>query len=338
MNVADKQSLSFTDSLPVRRCLGVAISTPVTIDFRPSETLLSAHCEMLLHSGCDAIAVFGTTGEGPEFSVRDRRSALDAIVSGGMRPERLIVSASALSIPDIVELTGHAMDLGANSILLMPPCVYRSGITPEGTHRFYASVIERSNRIDLRLCLYHFPDICGVPLLPRVIRRLDEAFPGIITGIKDSGGDFDFTEALIRSVGHIGVYTGTELHLPQAIAAGARGTICGLANVMPRLIRAVLDAPTAYDGRRLIPFLTSGDLILSRQPFAASVKAILSAAKQSADWQRMVPPLHALPQPERDWMIRDFSMWEATLPPNLRSLGLGAQADENKVAPLRRVS
>ena len=48
----------------------------------------------------------------------------------------------------------------------MPPCVYRGGITEDGTFRFYATVIDRIARADLRLCLYHFPDICGVPLTP----------------------------------------------------------------------------------------------------------------------------------------------------------------------------
>ena len=120
----------------------------------------------------------------------------------------------------------------------MPPCVYRVGITEEGTFRFYSAVIEETARADMRLYLYHFPDISGVPVTPRVIRRLDERYPGMIAGVKDSGGDLDFTEGLLRRFSHLSIFTGTEIHVPQAIANGARGTICGLANVMPRLMRA----------------------------------------------------------------------------------------------------
>lgn len=324
-------------ALPRDRCLVVAAATPLNRDLAPDAALLVAHCRMLLAAGCDGIALFGTTGEGPEFSVRDRRATLEAVVAAGISPRKLIVSATALALPDIVELSRHAMEADVDSVLLMPPCVFRSGITEEGTYRFYASAIDRIGISDLRLCLYHFPDICGVPLKPAVLRRLDENYPGNIAGIKDSGGDLGFTEALIRSFGHLGIYTGTEVHVPTALAVGARGTICGLGNVMPRLMRAVLDAPTAFEGRRLAQLIISGDTILSRQSFAASIKAALAQATGEDAWYRMVPPLNAILQPERGWLLRDFAAWEAALPSDLRSLTSRADpSDVSNVLPLRR--
>jgi 4-hydroxy-tetrahydrodipicolinate synthase len=324
-----------TAALPRDKCLVVAAATPLTRNLAPDAELLAEHCRMLLAAGSDGIALFGTTGEGPEFAVHDRRATLEAVVAAGISARRLIVSATALALPDIVELSRHAMDAGVDSVLLMPPCVFRSGITEEGTYRFYASVIERIGRSDLRLCLYHFPDICGVPLKPTLVRRLDENFPGNVAGIKDSGGDLAFTEALIRSFGHLGVYTGTETHVPTAIAVGARGTICGLGNIMPRLMRAVLDAPTAFDGRRLAQLVIPGDAIMSRQSFAASIKAVLAHATGEDAWNRMVPPLNDIPQPERGWMLSDFAAWEMGLPASMRSL-TGVEASASNVLPLRR--
>ena len=338
MTQASGLAATHSGPLPTIRCLAVAAATPVTDTFQPDAALLAAHCKMLLEAGCDGIALFGTTGEGPEFAARDRMAGLDAVLAAGIPARRLVVSATALAIPDIVDLARHALAAGVDSILLMPPCVYRSGVTEEGTYRFYATVIDRLARDDLRLCLYHFPDICGVPLTPRVVRRLDEGFPGIITGIKDSGGDLGFTETLVRSFSHLGVYTGTEIHVPQALAVGARGTICGLANVMPRLMRAMFEAPTAFDRRKFVPLITSGDLILSRQSFAASIKAVLAHAARQPGWNRMVPPINALPQPERRWMLEDFSRWESALPAALRSLGLADDPTGGKITPLRRAS
>jgi len=172
--------------------------------------------------------------------------------------------------------------------------------------------------------------------MPRVIRRLDEAYPGIITGVKDSGGDLDFTEALIRRFSHLSIYTGSEIHLPQALAAGARGTICGLGNAMPRLMRAMFDAPTAFDRRKLVPALTSGDFILSRKPFVASVKAILAAANDDPAWNRVLPPMSEVPMQERVWMLRDFAQWEANLPSAWRSFASGESRAEENVVPMRR--
>ncbi|MEQ1952859.1 dihydrodipicolinate synthase family protein [Mesorhizobium sp. CN2-181] len=338
MTEATGLAASHAGPLPETRCLAVAAATPVTDTFRPDATLLAAHCKMLLEAGCDGIALFGTTGEGPEFAVRDRMAGLDAVLTAGIPAKRLVVSATALAIPDITDLARHALTAGVDSILLMPPCVYRSGVTDEGTYRFYATVIDRLARDGLRLCLYHFPDICGVPLTPRVVRRLDEGFPGIVTGIKDSGGDLGFTETLVRSFSHLGVYTGTEIHVPQALAVGARGTICGLANVMPRLMRAMFEAPTAFDRRKLVPLITSGDLILSRQSFAASIKAVLTHASGQAGWNRMIPPINALPHPERQWMLEDFFRWDASLPAPMRTFAAADTGDDQKITPLRRAS
>jgi 4-hydroxy-tetrahydrodipicolinate synthase len=308
-------------ALPASDCLLVATATPLTADLRPDAGLLADHIAMLRAAGCDGVALFGTTGEGPEFSVEDRTAALDGLVAADVAPERAIVSIGALAIPDIVRLARHALDHKVDSLLLMPPCVYRGGIGEDGTFRFFATVIERVGRDDLRLLLYHFPDICGVPITPRVIRRLDEAYPGIIAGVKDSGGDLDFTEALIRRFSHLSIYTGSETHLPQALAAGARGTICGLGNVMPRLMRALFDAPTAFDRRKLVPAILSGDGILSRKPFPASVKAVLAAVTGRREWDRVLPPMAEVAMPERGWLVRDFLAWEAGLPPEWRTFG-----------------
>lgn len=326
------------DALPASDCLLVAAATPLTADFRPDTDLLAAHCHWLLEAGCDGIALFGTTGEGPVFSTADRMGGLDAMVEAGVPAGRMIVSATALAQHDVVALTSHALDAGVDSILLMPPCVYRAHVTEEGAYRFYASIIDRLGRDDLRLCLYHFPDICGTPLTPRVIRRLDEGFPGVITGIKDSGGDFGFTETLVRSFSHLGVFTGSETHVPQALAIGARGTICGLGNVMPRLMRAMFDAPTTFDRRALALLIVSGDLVLSRQSFGASIKAALAGATGDLRWNRMMPPINELPQPERGWLVKDFAQWERTLPPAMRSLWFDQASNEQKVVPLRRIS
>jgi len=306
-------------ALPQSDCLLVAAATPLTPDFHPDAAMLGEHIAMLRRAGCDGVALFGTTGEGTEFSVEDRMATLDRLAQAGVEPGRLVVSIGALAIPDIVRLAHHALDHGVDSLLLMPPCVYRGGITEDGTFRFYATVIDRVARSDLRLCLYHFPDICGVPVTPRVIRRLDEAYPSQISGVKDSGGDVDFTEALVRRFSHLAIYTGSETHLPQALAAGARGTICGLGNAMPRLMRALFDAPTAFDRRRLIPVLLAGDSILSRSPFPASVKTILATASGQPGWSRVLPPMAEVNMPERDWLVKDFMCWEAGLPPEWRS-------------------
>lgn len=322
-------------SLPAADCLVVAVTTPVTRDFTPDIERLSRRCATLIGQGCDGVTLFGTTGEGAEFSVAHRTLALEA-VARDIDPGRIIVSAGALPIPDIVALARHACDQKSAGVLLMPPCVYRGGITEDGTFRFYANVIERIARDGLRLYLYHFPDICGAPITPNVVRRLDERHPGIIAGVKDSGGDADFTEALLRRFSHLSIFTGTEIHVPQVMASGARGTICGLANVMPRLLRAMFDLPSPFERRKLIPHILAGDSILCRGPFIPSAKSVVADAEDDPEWRRVIPPMAELPMIEGRRLVEDFRRWDAALPTAWRSLERdGDEADTNIVA-LRR--
>ena len=323
------------DGLPKTNCLVVAITTPVTQQFRPDLRRLVARSRMLFEQGCDGIALFGTTGEGSEFSVADRMETLDGMIAAGIEPGRIVVSTGALAIPDVVKLTSHAVDRAVASVLLMPPCVYRGGITEDGAFRFYEAVIEQVSDFRLRLLLYHFPDICGVPITPQVVRRLDERYQGIIAGVKDSGGDLDFTQDLVRRFSHLSIFTGSEIHLPEVLQTGARGTICGLANVMPRLLRAMVDLPTAFDRRGTLPHLLSGDMILSRRPFIPSTKAVIAEVLDDSEWRRVLPPMSELPVLERQRLVEDFFDWDSSLPKDWQSLTRHELAASNVIG-LRR--
>lgn len=305
--------------LPSTKCLSVAITTPVGPDLRPDGPRLIARILRLLEQGCDGVALFGTTGEGPAFSVEERMEALAAIVGAGIDPGKIIVSVSALPVADVTRLVRQATDLGIHGVLLMPLAVFGAGATEDGTFRFYKTVIDRVDRSDLRLFLYHFPEISGVPVTPNVIRRLDERYPGIIAGVKDSGGDSDHTEMLVRRFSHLAIFTGTEVHLPELLSLGLRGTICGLANAMPRLVRTMMDATTAFDRRQYLQPMFAGDTILSRRPFVPSVKAIVAAETDDPDWRRVMPPMSEVPVIERRRMVADFMRWDAGLPPDCRS-------------------
>jgi 4-hydroxy-tetrahydrodipicolinate synthase len=118
---------------------------------------------------------------------------------------------------------------------------------------------------------------------------------------------------LLRRFPHLAIYTGSEIHLPELLSTGLRGSICGLANVMPEFLRRMMDQPTAYDRRRFLPQLLTADSILSRQPFVPSAKAVVAADLADPDWRRVMPPLAGIPSVERDRMLADFMRWRANL-------------------------
>lgn len=293
-----------------------------------------AFARHLFSHGVDGITIFGTTGEGPEFSVRDRMATLDALISAGIEPGRITVSTGALAFEDSVTLARHATGHGVHGCLLMTPCMFRGGITDDGVFEFYRQIIERTGRDDLRLFVYNFPDISGVTISLKVLRRLSEKYPGIIAGVKDSGGDPDLTRQYILSFADMAIYTGNEIDLPELNPLGLAGTVCGLANIMPGFMRALADTRNSYEGRPLVEALRAADAIVSRYPFIPCAKAIIADTMKDPDWLRLMPPMTTPPAVQRAQMLAAYRRWEQSVAGLWRARE-EANAPAGNVTPIR---
>ena len=77
----------------------------------------------LASRGCHGIVLFGTTGEGPSFSPREREALMRAACA--VRDElpgfRLIAGTGTPSLSETIELTRLAFDLGYEAALVVPP-------------------------------------------------------------------------------------------------------------------------------------------------------------------------------------------------------------------------
>jgi Dihydrodipicolinate synthetase family len=108
------------------------------------------------------------------------------------------------------------------------------------------------------LVLYNIPVFTKVRIAPSAAVAL--ASHPRIAGLKDSGRDLGYAAELLDAVAGMGaaadfsVLRGTDSMLVSYMLAGARGTICGSANVVPELVLAVYDAvPGGQVGRRAQP-------------------------------------------------------------------------------------
>ncbi|TIU18106.1 MAG: dihydrodipicolinate synthase family protein, partial [Mesorhizobium sp.] len=87
--------------------------------------------------------------------------------------------------------------------------------------------------------LYNIPSVTMVPLPLSLIGRLSAAFPGVVAGVKDSGGDWSYSEALLRAHGDLVILIGDERHLARSVRQGGQGAISGMANFVTGEIRAM---------------------------------------------------------------------------------------------------
>ena len=279
--------------------LWCATLTPLDASGGVDHGMMVTHAKSLLSRGVDGVAPFGTTGEGQSFSLAERRAGVDALLAAGIPREKVVAATGCAALPETIALTRHGVESGCAACLVLPPFFWKDA-SDDGLFAWYAQVIEAVGDSRLRIYLYHIPQVSGTPLSVALIARLAAAFPGIIAGVKDSAGDWSNTQALLAAVPQLAILVGHEPHLPRLLRAGGAGTICGVANLFPDLVRALLlPTVTPADEQRVVEFIE----IAFRQPFLAGFKAILAEQTRNAAWQAVRAPLVPLAAESRRTLL-----------------------------------
>jgi 4-hydroxy-tetrahydrodipicolinate synthase len=280
---------------PLIHGLWCATLTPIAHAGGIDHARFAAHVHGLLAQGVEGVAPFGTTGEGQSFAVDERRAGLDALLAAGVPGARIVAATGCAALPETIALSRHALAAGCIGCLVLPPFFWKDA-TDDGLFAWYARVIEGVADPRLKVMLYHLPQVSAVPLSVDLVARLATAFPGIVAGIKDSEGNWDYTSALLARVPQLTVVIGHEPHLPRLMRAGGAGTICGVANIFPALVRALLaPAVTPGDEKRIATFIE----IAFRQPFLAGFKSMLADRLHDPEWLSVRAPLVALDETQR---------------------------------------
>ena len=283
--------------------LWCAMLTPLDGNGSVDHKRFSAHAQRLLAAGVDGLAPFGTTGEGQSFGVGERAAGLSGLLAAGIPAQRLVAATGCAALSETITLTRHGVQAGCAACLILPPFFFTE-VSDEGLFAWYARVIEAVGDARLRILLYHIPQVTGVPLSVDLVARLASAFPGIIAGVKDSSGSWENTSALLERVPQLAILVGHEPHLPRALRAGGAGTICGVANTYPAIVRALF-SPTVSraDEERVATFID----IAFRQPFLPAFKAIVAAQTGDAGWNALCPPWVALDDGQRRVLLASLA-------------------------------
>ena len=195
--------------------------------------------------------------------------------------------------------------LGAAGLLMAPP-FYMKGMDDDGLYNWFNQVFERIGPKLGGVILYHIPGQTAVALSPELIARLRKAWPGIVTGIKDSSGDWDTAQRYLATHGDISVLIGDERLLPRAMAKGAKGSICGMANIVPELLAPVIHS--ADDGRMLTELT---NLVVSK-PIIPAVKVLVGHLARDAEFEWVRPPLSELDAERKSALLEAFDSIRAT--------------------------
>jgi 4-hydroxy-tetrahydrodipicolinate synthase len=280
------------------------VATPFREDGAVDTARIVRHCRALIADGCEGLAILGTTSEANSLSLEERRRIIDALVEGGIEADRLLPGVGACAVDDVVTLAGHAHDIGASGVLMLPPFYYKK-VSDDGTFNFFARVIEKLGARAPQIMLYHIPPIAAVGFSLELVGRLVEAFPNIVVGIKDSSGDAEHTLAMIRAFPSFAVFPGAELYLVRAMKAGARGCISATANVNAAGIATLLRKWQSDEAGELQEEVNLVRRAVEARGNIPGCKAILSDRYRDPAWANVRPPLVALNEKAKLELLAD---------------------------------
>ena len=281
------------------------VLTPYDRHLNPDPARFLTHAQWLLEDGCSGLAPFGTTGEALSLGLEERIDLLDALVDGGVDPAVLMPGTGLTSIADSVRLTRHAVERGCGAVMMLPPFYYK-GVSDEGIFAFFSEVIDRVGDSRTKIYLYHIPPQAVIGFSVGLVGRLVEAFPDTIVGLKDSSGDWSYTEALLEAFPGFGTLSGSEVFLLANLRGGGSGCITATGNVNARRIANLCTNWQSVEADALQAELTAIRQCIQTQPMVPMMKHIIGSARGDDGWSAVRPPFTPLAKEDAAGVLRDL--------------------------------
>ena len=290
------------------------VLTPFKADGSPDAQKLLKQCKWLDACGVGQ-AIFGTNSEANSMSASQKMSTLTALVEGGLNPEHMMPGTGATSIDETVHMTRHALDHECAGVLMLPPFYYKD-ITDDGLFAHFSEVIQKVGNSALQIYIYNIPPVTKINLSLSLLERLAKEYSKTVVGMKDSSGDWAYTESVIKLLAPSGfrVYAGSEVFLMRTLRAGGVGCISATANVNPKAI-AELTAhwreSNADDRQADLDKLRA---IFAQYQMIAGMKTAVAHFSKDPDWLRVRPPLMQLSADQQAKLLSELQKANFSMP------------------------
>lgn len=230
--------------------------------------------DRLVSGGCDGLVLSGTTGESPTTTDAEKAALVTAVREAVGGRAALVAGVGTADTRHTVELALAAEKAGADGLLVVAP--YYSRPPQDALEAHFREVADASG---LPVMLYDIPGRTGTRIEPDTMVRL-AGHPRIVA-VKDCSYDLLGTQKVLSRT-DLAYYTGCDEQVLALYALGATGYVSTVANVVPDLFRAVLDAFDAGDTgraallqRRAVPLVEA--MMASGLPGTVTAKALLGA-------------------------------------------------------------
>ena len=290
------------------------VLTPFKADGSPDAATLLKQCKWLEANGVGQ-AVFGTNSEANSMSAPQKMSTLTALIEGGLNPEHMMPGTGATSIDATVNMTRHAVNHKCAGVLMLPPFYYKD-VCDDGLFAYYSEVIQKIGSAALQIYIYNIPPVTKINLSLSLLERLAKEYPKTVVGMKDSSGDWSYTESVIKLLAPSGfrVYAGSEVFLMRALRAGGVGCISATANVNPKAMAdlAMHWRESNADERQAGLDQVRG--IFSKYQMIAGMKTAVAHYSKDPEWLRVRPPLVQLSADQQAKLLSELQAINFSMP------------------------
>ncbi len=255
--------------------LGVALATPFTNSGAVDLPAFKRLVKHVVHGGVDFLVVLGSTGEAATLNDSER-DALVIACRDMANGKPVVVGAGSSSTAQAAVWSARAQNLGAEGVLVVTPPYNKP--TASGMVAHYQAVADAAP--GLPIIVYNVPGRTGQNLVPATLARLWEN-PQVVA-VKESSANLGqiVEEASSLPPGKILLSGDDNLALPS-IAAGAKGLISVLGNLLPRETKALVDAALAGNYKdaqvhqaRLLPLINALFIESNPIPLKAGLKLL----------------------------------------------------------------
>lgn len=193
----------------------------------------------LIKQGVEGVYICGTTGEGLNCSVAERKAIAERWVSAAQGKLHITVHTGALSIVDTLDMTAHAETLDIFATSVIAPCFFKPGSVDELVD--YCAAV--ASAAPTKSFYYYHSGMSGVMFdMEQFLVKAEKKIPNL-AGIKYNHSDlYEYQRCIRACQGKFDMPFGVDEFLPGGLAVGAIGAVGSTYNYAAPLYLEIIEA------------------------------------------------------------------------------------------------
>ncbi len=265
------------------------------------------HAVSSINNGLHGAIFFGSTGQSQLIDLNSKKNLISSLSNHKFK-KKFYIGTGSNSLLETLDLIKYAMEYDFNDFLIMPPAYYKNN-TEFGVMEFYKFIIDEVPKV--RIILYNFEKLSSFLFTPEFVKKLVNAYPKNIIGVKDSS--YNLFEHL--KIKNFLVFPGSEAKLLKSLELGCSGTISAVTQVTHSLARKVFD-----DFENGVKQTQNQKLISVRETFDKYnlISALHSYYLDKDEmFKNLVPPLILLKDHDKKNLIKELDKLNFTIDKNI---------------------